>query len=459
MLLSDKIPLQGNVKNYLGKQKTVKAPLHWKSAPDHPKTKLAYITDKEEKILVDLNLYNSMDGKPNTGPHGIPSLNGGGGGSEGAGSDSGSDSGGDSGGNATDTGDMGSEAANDAASDSAEAGGSESSDSNDGGYGGFDGTESANDGGFGSTENNSNDGFDGTESYNDQGWGSTENDFNTGAYDYESAAYGPGTITSTSLTPSSFFGYGTVTINQTPGVISAKDYTAASLEAVLDDPNTRPEDKVSLLNNLQASLNSSLIGTKLSNIDEQAALFTFDTLSHSLAGVKSNPAYDSLTSQIDETANTFGSRLQEDPIGTIISSGGLFSTVAKSLYNSYKNDTALSVIGFTGQPMNKQGYNPNDPSYDPYTSSTSNVGEGGDSGSNLGKLILQTGAFKPWTGPSAAIGFFAKNPYNVQTLYNNAKQKITGILQASPSPYGLNAISDSPFYDYLKKFNLNKGIL
>jgi hypothetical protein len=85
MLLSDKIPLQGNVKNYLGKQKTVKAPLHWKSAPDHPKTKLAYITDKEEKILVDLNLYNSMDGKPNTGPHGIPSLNGGGGGSEGAG--------------------------------------------------------------------------------------------------------------------------------------------------------------------------------------------------------------------------------------------------------------------------------------------------------------------------------------------------------------------------------------
>jgi hypothetical protein len=154
MLLSDKIPLQGNVKNYLGKQKTVKAPLHWKSAPDHPKTKLAYITDKEEKILVDLNLYNSMDGKPNTGPHGIPSLNGGGGGSEGAGT---SDSGGDSSSNATDTGDMGSEAANNAASNSATSGGSQSSNSNDG----FDGTESANNQGFGSTENNSNDGFDG----------------------------------------------------------------------------------------------------------------------------------------------------------------------------------------------------------------------------------------------------------------------------------------------------------
>jgi hypothetical protein len=100
-------------------------------------------------------------------------------------------------------------------------------------------------------------------------------------------------------------------------------------------------------------------------------------------------------------------------------------------------------------------------SYDPYSSDETYTGGlgGGDSGSNLGTLLLQTGAFQPYTGPSAAIGFFAKNPYNVQTLYNNAKQKITGILQASPSPYGLNAISDSPFYDYLKKFNLNKGIL
>jgi hypothetical protein len=459
MLLSDKIPLQGNVKNYLGKQKTVKAPLHWKSAPDHPKTKLAYITDKEEKILVDLNLYNSMDGKPNTGPHGIPSLNGGGGGSEGAGSDSGSDSGGDSGGNATDTGDMGSEAANDAASASAEAGGSESSDSNDGGYGGFDGTESANDGGFGSTENNSNDGFDGTESLNDQGWGSTENDFNTGAYDYESAAYGPGKITSTSLTPSSFFGYGEVTINQTPGVISANEYGKATINELMSNPTVKEADKVDLLNRMQAAVNSNLTGAKLSNVkDAEAALFAVDLLSNALVDVKSNPAYDDLTSKIDETAVTFGQTFKDDPLGTLFKNG-LTGTVMRSAYDAYKNNNALSFMGFTGQIMNKRGYDPNDPSYDPYTSTTSNVGEGGDSESNLGKLILQTGAFQPYTGPSAAIGFFAKNPYNVQTLYNNAKQKITGILQASPSPYGLNAISDSPFYDYLKKFNLNKGIL
>ena len=82
---------QGGVLNYLGKQKTVNAPRHWRSSPKHPIAHLAYITKDEEKILVDLNLYGSLKGKPNKGPSGIMSLNGGGGGS-------GGDSGGDSGG-------------------------------------------------------------------------------------------------------------------------------------------------------------------------------------------------------------------------------------------------------------------------------------------------------------------------------------------------------------------------
>lgn len=438
MLLSDKVSLQGNVKNYLGKQKTVEAPLHWKSAPDHPKTKLAYITDEEEKILVDLNLYDSMDGKPNTGPHGIPSLNGGGGGSEGAGSDSGgggsdaSDTG--PGGGATDTG----------AGHTGDSTSNDTSGGNDS-YGGFDGTESANNEGFGSTET----GFDGTESYNDQGFGSTENNFNTGAYDYEAAAYGPGTITSTEYSPS-FFGYGTVTINQTPGVIAADEYGKASINELMSNPTVKEADKVDLLNRMQAVVNSNLTGAKLSNVkDAEAALFAVDLLSNALVDVKSNPAYDNLTSQIDETAVTFGQTFQDDPLGTLFSNG-LTGTVMRSAYDAYKNNNALSFMGFTGQPMNKQGYDPNDSSY---------ASESGSGSYVPSQLPLQTGAFQPWTGPSAAIGFFAKNPYNVQTLYNNAKQKITGILQAPPSPYGVNAISDSPFYDYLKTFNLNKGIL
>ena len=92
---------QGGRLNYLGKQKTITAPVKWKSGPTHPETHLAYITKQEQDILVKLDLYKSMNGKPNKGPFGLPSLNdgdgsgGGGSGSDGAGA---GDSGGSGGG-------------------------------------------------------------------------------------------------------------------------------------------------------------------------------------------------------------------------------------------------------------------------------------------------------------------------------------------------------------------------
>jgi len=78
---------QAGVMNYLGKQEMVKAPKFWLSEPGHVKAKLAYITDEEEKILIDKNLYGSLKGKPNKGPAGLPSLQGGDFGSEDKGSD------------------------------------------------------------------------------------------------------------------------------------------------------------------------------------------------------------------------------------------------------------------------------------------------------------------------------------------------------------------------------------
>ena len=95
---------QGGVLNYLGKQKTVNAPVRWRSSKDHPIAKLAYITKDEEKILIDLNLYGSLKGKPNRGPFGLPSLQGSGSGSGGDGGSSGGDSGGDSGPGGSDDG-------------------------------------------------------------------------------------------------------------------------------------------------------------------------------------------------------------------------------------------------------------------------------------------------------------------------------------------------------------------
>jgi len=68
--------VQGGVKNYLGKQKEVKAPVKWKSSPNHPETELAYITKKEKDLLIKSDLHGSLKGSVNRGPSGIISLNG-----------------------------------------------------------------------------------------------------------------------------------------------------------------------------------------------------------------------------------------------------------------------------------------------------------------------------------------------------------------------------------------------
>jgi len=67
---------QGGGPNYLGKQDTVTVPKKWLSDPDHVVAELAYITPREQKILLDANLYGSLKGKPNRGPGGIMSLQG-----------------------------------------------------------------------------------------------------------------------------------------------------------------------------------------------------------------------------------------------------------------------------------------------------------------------------------------------------------------------------------------------
>ena len=68
--------IQGGGPNYLGKQKMVTAPKKWKSSPTHPEAHLAYITDKEQDLLIKKDLYGSLKGKPNKGPSGIVSLQG-----------------------------------------------------------------------------------------------------------------------------------------------------------------------------------------------------------------------------------------------------------------------------------------------------------------------------------------------------------------------------------------------
>jgi len=67
--------MQGKIRNYLGKQKMVKAPKKWKSGPDHPDTELAYITKAEKDLILKADLHSSLSKGPNRGPSGIISLN------------------------------------------------------------------------------------------------------------------------------------------------------------------------------------------------------------------------------------------------------------------------------------------------------------------------------------------------------------------------------------------------
>ena len=91
--LSQHYAMQGKVKNYLGKQKMVKAPKKWKSGPDHPDTELAYITKAEKDLILKADLHNSLSKGPNKGPSGIISLNSAGSGYSGSSSSSSGSSG------------------------------------------------------------------------------------------------------------------------------------------------------------------------------------------------------------------------------------------------------------------------------------------------------------------------------------------------------------------------------
>tara|TARA_R100001594_G_scaffold13669_3_gene29308 strand:+ start:859 stop:1914 length:1056 start_codon:yes stop_codon:yes gene_type:complete len=66
--------MQGGVKNYLGKQKMVKAPVKWQSGPDKPSTELAYITEAEKDLILKADLHGSLSKGPNIGPSGVMSL-------------------------------------------------------------------------------------------------------------------------------------------------------------------------------------------------------------------------------------------------------------------------------------------------------------------------------------------------------------------------------------------------
>ena len=101
------------------------------------------------------------------------------------------------------------------------------------------------------------------------------------------------------------------------------------------------------------------------------------------------------------------------------------------------------------------------------STSTSSANSGGGNSYNANQISqILTQVNNQYTGPSAAKNFAQKYPsssqsgtLSFQSAYATAKQNLGSLLTAPASPYGNNAVSASPFYDYLKKNNLDRGIL
>lgn len=83
--------LYNRVGKELHSKKTLdNVPVRWRSAPNHPETQLAYITDEEAALLKKLDIHDSgVRYRHHIGPQGIPSYNGAGSGDSAGGNDNG----------------------------------------------------------------------------------------------------------------------------------------------------------------------------------------------------------------------------------------------------------------------------------------------------------------------------------------------------------------------------------
>jgi hypothetical protein len=276
-------------------------------------------------------------------------------------------------------------------------------------------------------------------------------------FDYEGEAAGQGQITSNNYNAKT----GTFDVQQTTGTISAVDYQKSNLESYLSSPDVSDKAKAKTLNQLQAIQNSQLVGTKQGKSDIQSKDFVLDNLSTSLDYVKGQTKYSKYTSMIDEEGTTYAGDFKENPLKTVVKSGGVVGTMVKGLYNNYQNKQAMKLLGYTG---------------DVYNPKTGDYGEGnrmltGGATGGEREAMTQLAPFAPYlvagkakpTVPSMAAQWFNQlggnaGNFNLTNAYADAKAKQKGILGNS-SAVGMLAANQTPYFDFLTKHNLTKGIL
>jgi len=278
--------------------------------------------------------------------------------------------------------------------------------------------------------------------------------YSTGPNDID-AGYGLGEITNATYNKDT----GLVDIEQTPGIINTEQYQTANLGAYLDSPDVSDKAKTKTLNQLQALSNSNLKGSKLSNIETD---FVLDNLDLAFNNIKNQTKYSKYTSSIDETNTTFADDFSKNPVGTVVKSGGIIGSMFKGITDSYRNNKALKTLGYTGKTIK---YNPDGSGGFNYGGGflTGNASEGERDAVNqltpqaaniIGGTQQQASQAAQWYN---SIGNNTQQ-FNFATAYANAKLKVSQTLN-NKGQVGLLAVNESPFYDWLKTKNLDKGIL
>jgi hypothetical protein len=164
-------------------------------------------------------------------------------------------------------------------------------------------------------------------------------------------AYGRGEITETTYNEDGTFSY-----EQTEGIIESSKYQTANLKAYLDSDIPTDKQKVDALNRLSAIANSDLVGSKLKGVDEETGDFVLDNLDQAFANLENDPEYYEYVSQINKVPDqTFLKDLQENPVGTVVKSGGLMGTMIKGVVDQYQNNKALELLGYTGKVIREGG--------------------------------------------------------------------------------------------------------
>ena len=281
-------------------------------------------------------------------------------------------------------------------------------------------------------------------------------DYETDAYRSNvniDSAYGPGKITSAVYDAKT----GKTKIEQTVGIIDTATYQTANLQAYLDSPDVSDKDKVQTLNQLQALSNSNLQGSKLNKVKgaQTTKDFVVENLDIALNNLKSQTKNSKYTSMIDETATTKAKDFADKPLDTVIKSGGIIGSVFSSLTDHYRNNKALKTLGYTGKVIKE----PSSRGDNLLTGTQSQ--EDRDAMNQLAPSapFIASGTKAP---DSVAAKFFgnsaSKFKFDFQSEYSKALANQKALLNKN-SGVGLLAVNQSPFYDFLKKNNIDKGIL